>query len=319
LLRDHPEIKELYGQHPWSALLTAVIFVVHAYMAYYFALYSWPVLIIGSYTVGAWMAFVLQTVGHDATHRLVFKSAGLNKLVALVTFLQVFLGPFGSVWMYEHMWHHNVVVDKCIRYGPQSNPTLLKAFMSLMFMVVVQMVLIVASTTLGATLLVTIPLGLLGLRKSLYPATFGLPPFNRFPQSLNGWMAANIFACWAYNIAMIYFFGWKAFAYHMLSALWMNGFHPLGMRQVQEHYFIQKGQPTNSVYTSVHTYCLNVGYHVEHHDFAAIPWNRLPLLTKIAPEYYTKDLKYYTSYTQVLFEFLFNKGIPLSALFDDGH
>jgi len=60
---------------------------------------------------------------------------------------------------------------------------------------------------------------------------------------------------------------------------------------------------------------LNICYHNEHHDFPNIPWSRLPLLTQKAPEFYL-NLKYYTSYTQVLFEFFLNRGIPFDELFD---
>jgi sphingolipid delta-4 desaturase len=319
VLKNHPEVKGLYGHNPLTALLLAVVFFAHGYYAYYFSLYSWPVVILGSYTVGAWMSFVLQVIGHEGTHRLVFKSAAGNKLVALLSFLPIFLGPFGTIWMYEHMWHHNVVVDKCIRYGPQSNPLPKKAFLTLIFVSVINFFLAISATVLGALMLVTIPLGLLGLRKSLYPEKLKFAPYNRFPQAVNGWMAANILCCVLYNVGMVYFFGWKGLVYQFLSASFMNGLHPLGMRQVQEHYFIQKGQPTNSVYTPIHTLCLNIGHHVEHHDFPTIPWNRLPQLSVLAPEYYLKDLKHYTSYTQVLIEFLTNPGIPLETVFEPEH
>jgi sphingolipid delta-4 desaturase len=315
ILKAYPQVRELYGQNPATSILLAVVLAAHCYLAYYFSLYSWPVVILGSYTVGAWLSFVLQVIGHEGTHRLVFKNAAGNKLVALLAFLPVFLGPFGTIWMYEHMWHHNVVVDKCIRYGPQNNTLAKKAILTLVFIAVINFALAIAATVLGFMMLITIPLGLLGLRKGLYPTKVRFAPYNRFPQCINGWMAANILSCVIYNVAVVYFFGWKYLVYQMLSACFMNGLHPLGMRQVQEHYFMVKGQPTNSCYTSIHTLCLNIGHHVEHHDFATIPWNRLPMLTKLAPDYY--NLKHYTSYTQVLFEFLLNPGIPLETLFED--
>ena len=218
--------------------------------------------------------------------------------------------------MYEHMWHHNVVVDKALRYGPQDNPAVKKAFLTLIFIGIINLAITISGAALGLTMLITIPLGLIGLRSSKYPKSFPLAPYTRFPQTLNGWTFINIVACAAFNSGVIYFLGIKAFAYMFLSALFMNGLHPLGMRQVQEHYFVKRGQPTYSAYTSISTLAMNICYHVEHHDFPTIPWNRLPLLTKAAPEYYTKDLFAYSSYTAVLIEFLFNKGIPLSALFD---
>merc|ERR1712137_767092 len=171
-------------------------------------------------------------MGHEGTHRLVSKTPAVNKLVALFAFLPVFNGPFGTLWMYEHMWHHNVVVDKSLRYGVQSNPIAKKAIL---------------------TLLVTIPLGIIGLRSSKFPKSFPLPPYSRFPQTLNAWTFANIIACLVFNVVVLYTMGIKGMGYMFLSALFMNGLHPLGMRQVQEHYFVKRGQPTYSVYPPLHS------------------------------------------------------------------
>ena len=44
-----------------------------------------------------------SALGHDATHRLVAKSATVNKIVAMVAFMPLFHGGFGMIWMYEHM------------------------------------------------------------------------------------------------------------------------------------------------------------------------------------------------------------------------
>ena len=60
-------------------------------------------------------------------------------------------------------------------------------------------------------------------------------------------------------------------------------------------------------------FVFNVGYHNEHHDFPNIAWNRLPALKKLAPEFYD-TLFYYNSYSEVLSNFLFDKGIPTSVL-----
>lgn len=44
------------------------------------------------------MSFLLQVIGHDCTHRLVTKTPAYNKLGALIAFLPVFSGPFGTLW-----------------------------------------------------------------------------------------------------------------------------------------------------------------------------------------------------------------------------
>jgi sphingolipid delta-4 desaturase len=53
-----------------------------------------------------------------------------------------------------------------------------------------------------------------------------------------------------------------------------------------------------------------VGYHNEHHDFPAIPWNNLPKLKAMAPEFYD-NLKYHTSWTRIWLTFIFDKRYSL--------
>jgi len=55
---------------------------------------------------------------------------------------------------------------------------------------------------------------------------------------------------------------------------------------------------------------LNMGYHNEHHDLPSIPWNNLPKLRAMAPEFYN-NLKYHSSWSRLLFEFIFDKKYSL--------
>ena len=48
-----------------------------------------------------------------------------------------------------------------------------------------------------------------------------------------------------------------------------------------------------------------MGYHNEHHDFAGVPWNDLPKLRQLAPDYYD-SLASYRSWTAVLLKFIFD-------------
>ena len=84
----------------------------------------------------------------------------------------------------------------------------------------------------------------------------------------------------------------------------------MGARWVQEHYLTHGDQETKSYYGPLNTVNLNVGYHNEHHDFPSVAWNRLPKVKKIANSYYD-TLGYHTSYTGLLFRFLFDKNISI--------
>jgi len=43
ILKEHPEVKQLYGQNPLTAFLLVVILSAHTYYSYYFSTYSWLV------------------------------------------------------------------------------------------------------------------------------------------------------------------------------------------------------------------------------------------------------------------------------------
>jgi hypothetical protein len=53
-----------------------------------------------------------------------------------------------------------------------------------------------------------------------------------------------------------------------------------------------------------------MGYHNEHHDLPSVPWNNLPKLRRMAPEFYD-SLKYHSSWSRLLFQFIFDKRYSL--------
>ncbi|PYL68684.1 MAG: hypothetical protein DMF20_00055, partial [Verrucomicrobia bacterium] len=77
-----------------------------------------------------------------------------------------------------------------------------------------------------------------------------------------------------------------------------------------EHYTYDFDQETFSYYGPINRVALNMGYHNEHHDLPSIPWNNLPKLRAMAPEFYS-DLKYHSSWSRLLFQFVFDKRYSL--------
>eukprot|EP00040_Diaphanoeca_grandis_P027947 m.160237 g.160237 ORF g.160237 m.160237 type:complete len:585 (+) comp31177_c0_seq1:228-1982(+) len=99
----------------------------------------------------------------------------------------------------------------------------------------------------------------------------------------------------------------KGFIYLTMSELFLHGWliHPyfgyfLGVHRSFGGDFKHKGvapppvpadstscQPTMSTYSLLTALsCMNLNYHVEHHDFPKVPWSRLHLVYRAAPEFY---------------------------------
>jgi len=319
ILKAHPEIEKLFGYNPWTALLFVYSFTACTGLAIYMGTNffgNWPVFLGTAYTIGAIFSWQCMTVSHEGAHRLISPIGWVNQLIACLSFLPVITGPFGNYWAIEHMYHHRVVVDKMNRYGPQQSGPLRKAIGALLFFAVVNTLFSVISFIVYVRTLVQLVLFTIGLAKTPYPREKLPAPYCNFPQAVNGLFVFNTTAGLVYNGLLYYYFGAGPLVFLFVASAFANGLHPLGMRQVQEHYLQVKGQPTYSVYSPISTILFNLGYHVEHHDFPRIPWNRLPQVRKLAPEFYN-NIFYYNSYSEVLYKFLFTPGIPIGTLLEE--
>jgi len=101
-----------------------------------------------------------------------------------------------------------------------------------------------------------------------------------------------------------------ALVYLVASFFFSVGLHPLGARWIQEHFLVAPPQETYSYYGPLNKLAFNVGYHNEHHDFSFVPWNNLPKIREIAPEYYN-NLVYHTSWTKLWLKFIFDNELSL--------
>jgi sphingolipid delta-4 desaturase len=136
------------------------------------------------------------------------------------------------------------------------------------------------------------------------------PPRLKAIKMWDRWFSINFACAVAYDVAIVYFCDWAGFLYLVFAFLFSIGLHPVGARWIQEHYTYDFDQETFSYYGPINWLALNMGYHNEHHDLPSIPWNNLPKLRAMAPEFYN-NLKYHSSWSRLLFQFVFDKRYSL--------
>jgi sphingolipid delta-4 desaturase len=262
ILKAHPEIRELIGRNPWTALIMLAVVGLQIALAIVLGrlgLQYWWAALLAAYCVGAFANHCLYVVVHDATHRLIFKNRATNYLVAIIGDLPNLI-PGAIGFSICHLAHH-------ARQGDYRT---------------------------DADLAGNWEARLIGNRwyaKALWLLLFPLFQLTR-PMRLKdisvftAWSIASLVASAAFDVAVLQFFGANAILYLGASMLFSIGLHPLGSRWIQEHFTLDPDQETGSYYGALNRLALNVGYHNEHHDFPSIPWNKLPAIRSIAPEFY---------------------------------
>eukprot|EP00761_Pharyngomonas_kirbyi_P012032 gb/GECH01012059.1/.p1 GENE.gb/GECH01012059.1/~~gb/GECH01012059.1/.p1 ORF type:complete len:350 (+),score=64.91 gb/GECH01012059.1/:1-1050(+) len=276
ILRDHPEVKELMGHDP-SAKYTVITMVLIQLIAAYFMRNtdSWIELIIVAYGLGGTINGALAISLHESTHNLFFGNGFRDRLFSiLVSNLPLGL-PAAITFRRYHLDHH--VYQGVQGYDPDLPIVMEGRFAQGVF------------------------------RKAMWMFLQGLAyafrPVLVRPKSMSSWEVINWSVQIIFDVAVIYFWGWQAMIYFILSSFLGMGIHPLAGHFISEHYISNPVQETYSYYGPMNWFTFNVGYHVEHHDFQNIPGSRLPELKKMAPEYYD-HLAYYDSWTKVLWWYI---------------
>ena len=278
ILARHPEVRRLLGANPASALWVVGLVAVQWLAAYLVHDLSWLWIVLAAYLFGAFVNHALYVLIHECTHNLVFRNKTYNNYLGMLCdFALAF--PSAMAFRKYHLLHHQHLGEYemdpdivCHAEG-QLVPGL--------------------GMAQGAWV------ALLGLSQALRPLKV------KGVKALDRWIIANILVIAAVDVLIWLVLGPKALAYLALSTFFALGLHPVGGRWIQEHYETRKGQETYSYYGPLNRTCFNMGYHNEHHDFAGIPWNNLPKLKKLAPDYYD-SLASYRSWTGVLLKFIFD-------------
>jgi len=283
ILQAHPEVRDLVGNNPWTFLILAGILALQWTIAFLLKDGPWWLVVLVAYAVGAFASHGLFVIIHEAGHDMVFKRKWANRLAGIMADLGNMIPSAISFSLY-HQKHHayfgDYVRDADLAYKWEAR-------------------------LVGDSV----------LRKALwllaFPLVEGIRPIRmKGVQFINGWTILNWIIVFTFDALIVMFVGPAAFLYLLLSLVFGIGLHPLGARWIQEHYLVAPPQETYSYYGIINKINMNIGYHNEHHDIPSIPWNRLPALKKIAPEWYD-NLYFHTSYARLLWQFLTDKKLTL--------
>ncbi len=285
ILHAHPEVRQLIGRNPWTFVITLGVVTLQFGLAYALRNQSWWLVALVAYGIGAFANHSLYVMIHEYTHNLVFKKPVFNKLLGIFADTANVV-PSAISFRRYHLKHHayqgvyDLDADLPSRWEAR--------FAKLL------------------------PLGK-AIWLFFFPLMQGLrPPRLKEIHFFCAWTVLNVVTVLGTNAAGWYCFGPKFFGY-LFCSLWFSiGLHPLGARWIQEHYVVTPLQETYSYYGPMNWLAMNVGYHNEHHDFSSIPWNRLPALRRLAPEWYD-TLTYHTSWTKLLLRFIFDPTISLQS------
>lgn len=283
LIARYPAVKALMGNNPWTFAIILGLVAGQTGMSWYLADAPWWVIPVVAFVVGSVANHALFVATHECAHRLVFKSRGANRAAGIVANLvQVF--PSSIMFERHHLNHHSALG---VRYLDPDLPSWLEWRLF-------------AGGVIGRAVWIAIMPLMQGMRPLGLKKGYGFDP----------WLWANMIIVIGFDVAILWFWGWGALVYLTLSTIFsIGGLHPLSARWIQEHFLADdSGHETFSYYGLANRFDLNMGLHNEHHDLSTVTWNKLPEITRIAPEFYD-DVASHGSYTRLLYDFVV-KGRP---------
>jgi len=307
ILKECPEIHTLTGADPTTQYYAYFVFFLQLFVTY---------LVRDSYLAATVLGFVVApyidlgvlVLMHEVSHNLVFSertiTAPKNRLLGIMCNI-VMLVPICEIFRQHHNIHHNTLgdmatdVDVPLRSEVRfvGNSRILKALW-------------------------------LSLNIFVLPAR----AMCKLPVIWSKYMILN----WASSLGFGVFLFFKcppAFVYLVLGTVLSQSIHPSNARQVQRHIcqfkddrldastpnapLEDRKMNTFSYYGFMNAFTLNVGYHVEHHDFANISWTKLPELRRIAGhKWYPENYAYTSRGVFDIMRFVLDDDVTLAGFAD---
>jgi len=311
ILRDHPEIKKLYGHHPASKFYCAATVLCQVLLAYYCSRPTnpWWQFFLLAYVVGGTCSHSLTLAIHEMSHHLFFKSQSSNVLYGFFANWPLVI-PYSASFKKYHLEHHRMQGEDGI---DTDIPT---AFEGRFFRTPILKFLWVL----------------------FQPFFYAIRPLYINPKPLEGRDFQNIISQAAFLIALYTWAGPVSFLYLICSTFFGLGLHPCAGHFIAEHYTTLSSQrgahrtgmtplksggekrgeklypdETFTYRGPLNMFSYNVGVHVAHHDFPFVSGLRLAEVEKAAPEYY-EHLPVTTSWPGTIYHYIFSEANPFDRV-----
>ncbi|RWW35660.1 hypothetical protein BHE74_00059380 [Ensete ventricosum] len=246
---------------------------------------SWLKILVVAYFFGSFLNHNLFLAIHEISHNLAFSTPSYNRWLGILANLPIGV-PMSVTFQKYHLEHHRY---QGVDGMDMDIPSHIEAH--------------VVTNTIAKSIWVLFQLFFYALR----------PVFLK-PKPPGLWEFTNLTIQLALDASLVYFWGWKSFAYLILATFVGGGVHPMAGHFISEHYVFNPEQETYSYYGPLNLMTWSVGYHNEHHDFPRIPGTKLYKVKEIAPEYY-ENLKSYRSWSQVIYMYIMDRTVgPFSRM-----
>ncbi|BDD56373.1 Sphingolipid delta(4)-desaturase DES1 [Monascus purpureus] len=321
IIKAHPEVIKLCGPEPLTKyVVLGVVFlqITCAYLLRNTSILSWPFLVT-AYVMGATANQNLFLAIHEISHNLAFKSPMANRVLAIIANLPIGI-PYSAAFRPYHLTHHKSLGVAGL---DTDLPTALEAFF--------------LDSLLGKAFFCTFQIFFYALR----PMFIYSPPFTSIH-------LLNVITQFTFDYTLVKFSNGsiQPLLYLLTSSFLAGSLHPCAGHFVSEHYFFsnvksggteslqerklkQKKNSTGddkklqshpmdtlpppetySYYGPLNILTYNVGLHNEHHDFPAVPWTKLPVLHRMAREFY-EPLPCHRSWVWVIWTFILDENVGM--------
>lgn len=281
ILEAHPEIEKLFKKQPITMIWVLFIHISQLLICHIISTYqlTYKGIIILAFTLGAILNHALFVLIHDIIHFNVSKFVKLNHILSILTNLPQIIPSAVGFGIY-HRDHHHYLGDKIM---DPDIPTMweIKFYKT-------------------------------SLRRLSYilmmPFFYGLRPYFKAPKKVTLWEIINSLCCILYALIIVKCFNINCLYYLLFCTYLSLSIHPVAFHVIAEHYEFFRNQDTYSYYGPINYINFNMGYHIEHHDFPNIAWNKLPEVRKIAPEFYD-TFPTIDSYLVTVYKYIFDTTI----------